>query len=95
MNLQRVTTQYVDAEDRIRLSGEVLGGEVVVWWLTQRLLERLVPLLVQWLQGRDGGAPWAEVTQAFALQAAQAALEQQKPVTPRRSTEQGWCRRWI
>lgn len=82
MNLQRVTTQFVEAEDRIRLSGEAQGGEVVVWWLTQRLMERLLPLLFQWLQGRDSGAAWAEVAQAFALQAAQAALAPQQPVNP-------------
>ena len=45
MNLGRVTTVYVDVEDRFRLSGEAQDGLVLVLWLTQRLLCRLVPHL--------------------------------------------------
>lgn len=49
MLLQRLTTEYIDVEDRIRLAGEADSGETVQLWLTQRLLLRLLPLLFRWL----------------------------------------------
>ena len=44
-SLQRITTEYDEREDRIRVSGQLAQGEAVVLWLTQRLLNRLVPHL--------------------------------------------------
>lgn len=49
MLLQRLTTEYIDVEDRIRLAGETDSGETVRLWLTQRLLLRLLPMLFRWL----------------------------------------------
>ena len=34
--LQRITTTYVDVEDRLRLTGVLANGTVVQLWLTQR-----------------------------------------------------------
>jgi hypothetical protein len=48
--LKRLTTEYLATEDRIRLSGEVDPQTPVVIWLTQRLLLRMVPALLEWLQ---------------------------------------------
>ena len=85
--LQRITTEFVDAEDRIRLAGEDAGGDALVLWLTQRLLNRLVAHLCAWLEQRIptnihhyAAAAQAEVIQSFAQQAALAALEPQPPV---------------
>lgn len=47
--LQRITSEYVDSEDRLRLRGALDGGDTVVLWLTRRLLDRVVPHLVDWL----------------------------------------------
>lgn len=87
MNLGRVTTVYVDVEDRFRLGGEAQGGQVLVLWLTQRLLCRLVPHLVQWLDKRAplqaGSRPVAaaaQVMHVFAQQSAVARLSPQAPV---------------
>lgn len=77
--LQRITTEYIEAEDRIRLAGEA-DEKTVVLWLTQRLLNRLVPHLCQWLDQRVGATPLTEVKQAFAQQKARAELEKQPPV---------------
>lgn len=49
IKLERLTTEYIDQEDRIRLSGEIQNGRLIIW-LTQRLAQRLVPLLLQWLE---------------------------------------------
>ena len=38
-SLDRITTEYIDAEDRLRLSGQSADGSAVVIWLTQRLIQ--------------------------------------------------------
>ena len=87
LNLSRVTTVYVDVEDRFRLSGETYDGQVRVLWLTQRLLCRLIPALVRWLEQRSPlqassspVASAAQVMQAFAQQSALAQMHPQEPV---------------
>lgn len=80
MELTRITTEYVDFEDRLRLTAETDGGERVSLWLTQRLLQRLIPLLLRWLEKQAGQAPHAEVLQGFAQQAARSELQPQAPV---------------
>ena len=55
--ISRLTTDYVDAEDRLRLSGEVADSTPVAMWLTQRLALRVLPALLQWLDGQTGGGP--------------------------------------
>lgn len=49
-NLKRFTTQYKGEDDRILLTGEDSEGETVSLWLTQRLLLKTIPVLVDWLQ---------------------------------------------
>ena len=80
--LQRITTEYIEAEDRIRLAGEA-GEKTMVLWLTQRFLNRLIPHLCQWLDQRVGATPLTEVKQEFAQQKARAELEAQPPVRAR------------
>ena len=85
-SLQRITTEYRETEDRIRLAGEARGSEgarsgpAVALWLTQRLLNRLIPHLCQWLEQREPALPRGEVLQTFAQQVATAALEPQPAV---------------
>ncbi|NCD15071.1 MAG: hypothetical protein EOL92_07550, partial [Bacteroidia bacterium] len=82
-NLQRITTEFIASEDRIRLTGEVSEEETrasVVLWLTQRLLNRLVPRLCAWLAGGEDDSLTAELEQEFAQQKARAELELQAPV---------------
>lgn len=64
--LQRVTTEYIESEDRIRLSC-LLDDEVpVVIWLTLRLLRRLVPAMMKPMQKELEAVISAEMTQRFA-----------------------------
>lgn len=79
-SLQRITTEYIAIEDRIRISGEVEHAAPVVVWLTQRLLQRLLPVLLQWLERRGADIVRAEAMQSFAQQAARAELAPQAPV---------------
>ena len=48
--LQKLTTDFIPEEDRLRLSGMLGDGQQVVLWLTQRLLRRMVPHLCGWLE---------------------------------------------
>jgi hypothetical protein len=89
IHLQRITTEYVDTEDRIRLSGEVEGNVSIVLWLTQRLLAQLITHLLGLIEKQslevattDSANPAAagSLMQGFAQQAAQAELAPEAPV---------------
>jgi hypothetical protein len=80
VNLQRITTEYVDLEDRLRLVGEVNCGQPVVLWLSQRMVRVLMPPFFKWLEQSMGHNAHAELMQSFAQQAAQAALQPQPSV---------------
>lgn len=72
--LQRVTTEYVDSEDRIRISGSCVDDGLVQLWLTRRLLDRLLPMVLNWL-GRDASEGTREaIMQEFEQQAARDAM---------------------
>jgi hypothetical protein len=95
-DLKKITTVYVASEDRIRLSGEVADGQPVTLWLTQRLLNRLVPQLLHWLERQTApkGATSAalvrgEALQHFAQQAARAKRARQVPVNAA-AAGRGW-----
>ncbi len=83
--LERITTQYIEAEDRIRLSGSTRDGHSQVLWLTQRLLSRLLPRLLDALQPsapatRLASQPPQDEWQSWLQAAARDSLQQQAPV---------------
>jgi hypothetical protein len=94
-NLERITVEYVPQEDRVRLSGQRPGAAPLAIWLTRRLLDRLLPELVKWIEneagdlpaakgsgakGRQQTVPRADVLQGFAQQAARERATPQPPV---------------
>ena len=96
-HFQRITTEYIELEDRIRLTGGLAQGDTVVLWLTQRLMNRLIPHLTAWLSRQIAPASripsvqaaHQDIVQGFAQQAARAQLAPELPVrTP--SEEAGW-----
>lgn len=95
--LQRLTTEYDTAEDRIRLIGADSNEQTVLLWLTQRLLNHLVAYLCQWLEqhGIPGDAAMAlpehhrELAQGFAQQAARLRQIPELPVLSH-SSEATW-----
>lgn len=80
--LQRLTTQFAAEEDRIRVSGEEVDGRIQVMWLSQRLLNRLVPALCDMLGRPQQDERVADMLNSFEQQAAQAQLTAQEPVRP-------------
>lgn len=108
-DLQRITIEYIEFEDRFRLTGEMKTDEdssespeadesgeveVVTIWLTQRLLNLLLPILFEWLQQRSPEATKNpsrdrqanELLQGFAQQAATEQIPQQMPVQSQADT---------
>lgn len=89
--LNRFTTEYCPIQDRIRLIGEGQTGSVQVW-LTRRLLDRLIPLLIEWLPQAEGvpaNGTLAEMISEFHQQVAQSSLVPQSPVMAM-PTMSGW-----
>ena len=76
--LQRITTEYIEAEDRVRLSGASPSGEAVSLWVTQRLLSRLLKVILNWTA--EGENAQQSLKNAFAQQAARADLKLQLSV---------------
>lgn len=97
-HLQRLTTHYIEHEDRLRLTGQQANGDTVVLWLTQRLCNRLLPYLSAWLEQQTDAAPLRHpqvqatqqtIRQSIAQQAARAQLTPSAPVPPP-PTQAGW-----
>jgi hypothetical protein len=85
--LQKITTTYSEHEDRLRLAGQPeAGGASVVLWLTQRLANRLVRVLTQWLdketQGQTPGGRTAFASDLRNAWAQEAAARQLAPAPP-------------
>lgn len=72
--LQRLTTEYIEVEDRIRVSGELSSDETIVMWMSQRLLVRLLPHLFTFLERQSTKTVPVEIAQSFELEAAKADL---------------------
>jgi len=95
--LKRVTTEFVDVEDRIRISGEYFDGDTDMLWLTQRLTNRLMAHLCRSLEQQlalVSSVPSVhpvqqDVMQDFAQQVARAHLTSQLPVRAS-SSNTGW-----
>ena len=48
--LQRITSEYIESEDRIRLTAISNAEETLILWITQRLLVRLITHFLGWLE---------------------------------------------
>ena len=80
-DLRKFTTIYSAHEDRIRLAGHRADAGPVILWLTQRMVRRLLPPLISWLEKTDALVVGeTETVQSFKQQVARATLRQQAPV---------------
>ena len=50
ITLQRITSEYIKSEDRIRLTAISEAEETIILWITQRLLIRLIAHFLGWLE---------------------------------------------
>lgn len=79
LELEKFTTLYIGPEDRIRVAGTRGDGSTVALWLTRRLMRRVLPHMVAWLERHDRAGKDAEV-QSFRQQVARANHQPQPPV---------------
>lgn len=97
LELQRITTEYVEVEDRIRLRAADERDETVVLWLTQRLLSQLIQHLLGLIEKQasarskpgDRVAGSSSLIQGFEQQVAEAELAPEAPVQTAMSS-QNW-----
>lgn len=84
--LQRLTTEYIEQEDRIRISGEGSEGELRTFWLTQRLLCRLIRYLISTIEEVPADSETKSITDertnALFNEMAQQSAQQQIPAQP-------------
>ena len=66
--LKRITTQYCENEDRIRLTGENADGSLMCLWLSHRFLNRLIPFLLDWLEKTSTSDVKASPPQSIPIQ---------------------------
>lgn len=79
--LKRITTAYIENEDRIRMTGQSAGGDTVCLWLTRRITDRLLAALFNILApARE--APGAEIFAQLAQQRAELQHTPQPAVPP-------------
>ena len=81
--IQRITTTYLENEDRIRLVGESATGETIIIWLTRRLLDRLLPVLLNTIDKTAVADNQHELIQGFTQHAAVSCIPQSRPIIPK------------
>ena len=89
ITLQRITSEYIESEDRIRLIAISDAEKTLILWLTQRLLVRLIAHFLGWLEkeapevARSSaiGNETKSALQGMAQQSAAAKLPEQSAVT--------------
>lgn len=50
-SIAHLSTRYNAKEDRLQLVVELASGETRIFWFTRRLMGKLVPPLLKWLEG--------------------------------------------
>lgn len=82
--LKKITTRYDQSEDRFRITTLAEDESVRSLWITQRLLLRLIPTVLSWLDGIKTSNPQIDTqSQRFMNDfARQEALADLKPETP-------------
>ena len=91
IHLQRITTEYVDTEDRIRISGEAQENTFIVLWITQRLISQVMSHLLGLIEKQSlnqDNTDSRSLMQGFEQQIAQAELTPEPPV--QNAAAQSW-----
>lgn len=95
LELHRLTSEYIEGEDRFRLTGEDQSGNALCLWLTQRLALRMISHLVdliakgspEALQNPTQDSDANDLLQSFAQEAASSNLEPQPAVDSSKATQ--------
>lgn len=91
--LKKITTEYVHNQDRFSLRGAVNEEQVVVVWLTRRLLKNMLVYLVQWVEDQCEPGVSKPAVLEFSQQLAQSKVQPQAPVP--KPSPQKTSREWL
>lgn len=80
--IQKITTSFVEEEDRIRLVGENADGETLIIWLSRRLMNRLIPVVFNKINVANQPVLAAKLIQEFAQHAAVSSIPKAAPIIP-------------
>ena len=80
LSIKTVTLRYVAFEDRMRMAARLDGNDQIVFWLTLRHCQRILPVLVKCLEGEKGIESAVEKSLAHSFR--QKAAEWEKKETP-------------
>ena len=93
--LQRITSEFIETEDRIKFTAKCANEQTLVLWVTQRLISRLITHCLDWLEKET-----SELDRAVALdqesrsdlqgivqQSARQTLNQQTAVVPEHDSQ--------
>lgn len=81
--LQKITTTYSESEDRLCLAGQNAAGDTTtLLWLTQRMANRLVQTLTEWLETEVDGKLAAMPSDLRQAWVQETAMRQLEPTTP-------------
>lgn len=86
-NIERFTTEYHPAEDRIRFLVTDAKGSVQLLWLTRRLINRLILAVVECLEKETESKPESEILQSFSQQSATSKISPEEQVVGEIDTE--------
>ena len=87
--LKRITSEYIDTEDRIRVTAQTEDDKILVLWFTLRLMSRLVDHCIKLLEKHPPETTKTPImdkksksnAQSFAQQSAQQNLHKEKSVS--------------
>jgi len=87
ITLEKVTTEYIELEDRIRISAIASDDSIITLWASRRMLIRLIPPISDWLDETKRTSSQMNETSKqlmndFAQSNAQAQLKPESPVNP-------------
>jgi hypothetical protein len=84
-SIKKITTRYSQTEDRFSLYAQADDGTIISLWLSQRMLLRLIPRMLGWLEiqkntSLQNDARATDTINEFAQQEAHYSLEYEEPV---------------
>ena len=93
--LQRITSEFIETEDRIKFTAKCENEQTLVLWVTQRLISRLIAHSLNWLEKETSELDRAVILdpesrsnlQGIVQQSARQTLSKQTAVVPEHDSQ--------
>ena len=92
-NLEKITTEYNEVEDRVRISALTSDDSIITLWASRRMLMMLIPPVCDWFDETKSASSRMDgeskkLMNDFAQSHAKVELKPESPVNPRNSESQ-------